>query len=454
VTDLVIAGAGGGLVGALRAARHGLRVLVVEASEHFRKANNTALCTAMFPAAGTRWQAEAGIADSPDVFVADLMAKTKGGADPRLSRTMAEVSAPLMEWLADEIELPVELVTDFHYQGHSVDRCHTVPGRHGSLVVEHLARRAADHPLIDIMVPATLTDVLLDPDGAVRAAVVRRPDGVTEEIATRAVLLATGGYGGNAELIAEHLQPEIRRAVFQGSAESRGDALELGRRLGADTAFLDAYQGHAGVVAKTRTIVSWATVLMGGVLLDLDGVRFGDETRGYSEYAAELAARPQATGWIVYDAEIHKAVSAFQDYRQTVEAGAVVWGEDASALAEATGLPADAVTKTLAEADKAARGEAVDPFGRQKWPKRLTAPYAAVRVLPALFHTQGGLVVDERAAVLRDGRPIPGLYAAGGAAAGMSGHGADGYLPGNGLLCALGLSYLAADDVAARAGRN
>ena len=72
-----------------------------------------------------------------------------------------------------------------------------------------------------------------------------------------------------------------------------------------------------------------------------------------------------------------------------------------------------------------------------------------MRVVPALFHTQGGLVVDEHARVIReDGSVIEGLYASGGAAAGISGHGAAGYLAGNGLLPALGLAYLAADHAA------
>ena len=82
----------------------------------------------------------------------------------------------------------------------------------------------------------------------------------------------------------------------------------------------------------------------------------------------------------------------------------------------------------------------------------MRAPYACVRVEPALFHTQGGLVVDEHARVVRPDRsPLPGLYAAGGAAIGISGHGADGYLAGNGLLSALGLSFLAAEHAASLA---
>jgi fumarate reductase flavoprotein subunit len=108
------------------------------------------------------------------------------------------------------------------------------------------------------------------------------------------------------------------------------------------------------------------------------------------------------------------------------------------------------VRATLETAERAARGQAPDPLGRSAWEAPLQPPYGLVKVEGALFHTQGGLLVDHNAAVLRRGRPIPGLYAAGGAAAGMSGHGPDGYLAGNGLLAALGLGYLAG-TAAARA---
>ncbi|WP_027944479.1 FAD-dependent oxidoreductase [Amycolatopsis taiwanensis] len=447
--DLVVAGAGGGLAGALRAAELGLNVLVVEASEHFRRGNNTSMSTAMFPGAGSRWQAAAGVKDSPEQFVADIMAKTKGQADPRLARTLAEVSAPLAEWLADSAGLPLSLVTDFNYPGHAVTRCHSIPGRHGSGVIDHLARRVAEHENIELLVPAKLTEVLSDVDG-VRAVVVRYPDGVEEQIPTRAVLLATNGFGADKELVARYL-PEIADALYQGSDQSLGDALRIGEKLGAATGFLDAYQGHGAVAANAGTLVGWATIIHGAVLVDLDGRRFGDETRGYSEYAAELAARPGATGWIVLDETIFQQCQQFQDFRDTVESGALVWAGDAVELASATGLPADALAEELATAAATARGERADEFGRTNWERPLAGRYAAVRVVPALFHTQGGLLVDENAAVVdTHGNPIPGLYAAGGAAASISGHGAAGYLPGNGLLPAFGLAYLAAVDVARR----
>ncbi|WP_433461568.1 FAD-dependent oxidoreductase [Spirillospora sp. CA-128828] len=448
--DLVIAGAGGGLAGALRAAELGLSVVVVESSEHFRRGNNTSMSTAMFPGAGSRWQASEGVDDSPDRFVADIMAKTRGRADARLARTLAEVSGPLVEWLADSAGLPLSLVTDFNYPGHSVPRCHSVPGRHGSGVIDHLARRVREHPDIDLLVPARLVDVTVGGEGAVRAAVVQYPDGRQEEIPTRAVLLATNGFGADRALVERHL-PEIAGALYQGSDQSLGDALRIGGGLGASTGYLDAYQGHGAVAAGAGTLVGWATIIHGAIMVDLGGRRFGNETRGYSEYAAELAARPGGTGWIVLDETIFGQCERFKDFRDTVESGVLVWADDAEGLAKATGLPAGALADELAGSAAAARGERPDGHGRTNWERPLAAPYAAVRVVPALFHTQGGLIVNEDAAVVDPGdRPIPGLYAAGGAAAGISGHGADGYLPGNGLLPAFGLAYLAAGAVAGR----
>ncbi len=448
--DLVVAGAGGGLAAALRAAELGLDVLVVEVSEHFRRGNNTSMSTAMVPGAGTRFQREAGLDDSPARFLADVMAKTHDEADPRLAAALTDVSARLVEWLVDSVSLDLHLVTDFHYPGHSVDRCHTLEGRHGTALLDHLVQCVRDHDHIDLLVPARLVDVRLDDDGRVAAAVLESPDGSTEEVPTRAVLLATNGYGADRDLVREHL-PEIADAIYHGSEASRGDALTIGRKLGADAAFLDAYQGHGALAHRTSTLVGWATVMHGAVIVGADGRRFGNETSGYSEYAAVIAAQPGAAGWIVLDQRIHDACLVFTDFRQTVDGGALVWADDVDGLAAAAGLPADALAEELEATARLARDPSTRPdrFGRNEFEAPLQPPYAAVKVVPALFHTQGGLVVDGSARVLReDGTPIAGLYASGGAAEGISGHGAAGYLAGNGLLPALGLAFLAAEDVA------
>ncbi|QCX28010.1 FAD-dependent oxidoreductase [Nocardioides jishulii] len=446
--DLVVAGAGGGLLAALRAARNGLQVLVVEASEHYRRGNNTSISTAMIPGVGSRWQSAAGVDDSVERFVDDVARKTKGQGDLALAAALARASAPMLEWMADDLGFPLSLVTDFQYPGHSAHRCHTLEGRHGSVLLDQLVRAVEAEERIDLFVPARLTDVLLDDDGAVRAVVVTTPDGSSEEIETRAVLLATNGYAGNPELVAQYL-PEIADAQYHGSETSRGDALRIGTALGADVAHLDAYQGHAALSKHASTLVGWATVMHGGVVVNAEGRRFGDETAGYSEFAPLLAREPGAEGWIIVDREIHTRCLAFTDYVHCVEAGAVLWADDVEQLAAVTKLPVDALAAELAATAAAATGERVDDFGRTDFDHPLAGPYAAVKIVPALFHSQGGLVVDADARVLRgDGTAIEGLYASGGAAQGISGHGASGYLAGNGLLPALGLAYLAADHVA------
>jgi fumarate reductase flavoprotein subunit len=446
--DLVVAGAGGGLVAALRAAQLGLRVLVVERSVHFARGNNTAMSTAMVPGAGTRWQAEAGIDDKPELFLADVMRKTRNEADESLARALVEVSARLVTWLADDVGLPISLVTDFPYPGHSRLRCHTVPGRSGRGLLSRLLSAVRSHASIDLLAPARLTGVSTEPGGG-HAVTVAYPDGSEEVVAARAVLLATNGFGADAGLVARHI-PEIAGATYHGSAESTGDALCIGTALGADTAFLDAYQGHAALTAQAATLAGWATVMHGGFLVDDRGSRFGDETVGYSEYAREVLARAGGRSVIVLDRRVHDACTAFDDFRDTVDSGALRWADTAQQLAVAVGVDPTGLAATLATTADIANGLARDEFGRTDWAAPLRPPYAGIRVVPALFHTQGGLRVDGTARILTpDGAPIPGLYASGGAAMGISGHGAGGYLAGNGLLPALGLAFIAAEHVAA-----
>lgn len=447
--DLVVAGAGGGLVGALRAASLGLSVLVVERNEHFAAGNNTAMSTAMIPGAGSRWQHEAGISDSPESFVADIMAKTHDEADPVLAGALAGVSARLVEWMADALDLPLSLVTDFPYPGHSVFRCHTVPGRAGRNLLAGLVAAARRSPLIDLMVPARLTDVVMA-DGAVVEVVVDTPGG-QEQIPTGAVLLATNGFGADRELVESHI-PEIAGAVYHGSEGSTGDALRIGARLGAATAYLDAYQGHAALAMPAATLAGWATVMHGAFLVDRQGRRFGDETTGYSEYAAEVLRHAAGEAWIVLDQRVDAACQEFQDYVDTVASGCLRWADDVEGLAERTGVAADGLRETVDRARESAEG-APDAFGRTYWEAPLQPPYAAIAVRPALFHTQGGLRVDGHARVLlEDGTALPNVYASGGAAAGISGHGAGGYLAGNGLLPAFGLAFLAAEKAAGDRG--
>lgn len=450
--DLVVAGAGGGLIAALRAAQLGCSVLVVDANGRFSRGNNTSMSTAMIPGAGTRFQRAEGIDDSSEDFVADILAKTSSHVDRRLAESLASVSARLIEWMCDDLGLPLSLVTDFPYPGHSRFRCHTIPGRSGRKLLDLLIRLARRSELIDFMVPATLKDVLMD-EGRVSAVSVQTPNG-TEEIATASVLLATNGFGADAELVGKYI-PEIAPAVYHGSEWSRGDALRIGASVGAATGYLDAYQGHAALAMPAATLAGWAVVMHGGFLVDAEGRRFGDETIGYSEYAREVIEHASGSAWMIFDQRIFDACQVFDDFKDTVAAGSVRWGASADEIAEITGIDENGLSETIAATRTFARGDAMDPYGRKFWEREMSGQVGAIAVRPALFHTQGGLQVNEDAQVVTENDiPVPRLYAAGGAAVGISGHGASGYLAGNGLLSALGLSFIAAESVAPRCGHS
>ena len=449
--DVVVAGAGGaGLAAALATGDAGLATVLLEARETFRDDSNTAMSTSMIPAAGTPAQEAAGVSDSAEQFRDDIMKKTDGNADPTVTDALIEAGPPLIEWLGERWSIPLELSTEFLYPGHTALRCHTVHDRAGSTLHRFLMEALATLDDVMLVCPARLVDVEVEGSRVV-AARVERPDGTAERISTPAVVLAANGYGANPELLARHC-PEIVEGVYHGGEGSNGDALAIGDRLGADTACLDAYQGHGSLAHPHGVLLTWGTVVQGGVLINEQGVRFADESPGYSELARNVLDQPNARAWTVYDTRIDAAMRTFADYQRCLEAGAVQEAASVAELAAIIGCDGSALGATAAAVESFASGTASDPFGRTSWEAPLVPPYRAVQVTGALFHTQGGLRVDPHARVLASGQPIEGLYAAGGAAVGISGHGAAGYLAGNGLLAALGLGYIAGNHVAASAG--
>ncbi len=443
--DVVVAGAGAaGLAAALSAADAGLSVVLLEASETFRTGNNTSMSTSMIPSAGSRWQAELGIEDSAELLYVDTMKKTKGQADPAVARALADVSVALGEWLADDCGVPLELVTDVWFPGHSRLRHLCVPDRAGRTLHRHLLAAAGSRPEITLITPLRVAGFK---EGDVVTVDAVRPDGQAESLRAGALVLATNGFGANPDLVKEHI-PEISDGLYFGGDGSKGDALRIGEMVGADTGFLDSYQGHASVATPHGVLLTWTSVMNGAFLINREGKRFGDESTGYSEFAVPVLRQPEAVAWVVFDEAIHNKATPFADYQDLLAANGVKWANDADQLAAAIDAPIETVQATIDQVASYGREGKADPFGRTLWPHVLEAPYAFVKVTGALFHTQGGLSVDAHARVLRDGKAIPGLYAAGGAAAGISGHGAEGYMSGNGLLSALGLGFLAGRAIA------
>jgi fumarate reductase flavoprotein subunit len=444
---VVIVGAGAcGLIAALAAHDAGAEVLVLERDE--QPAGSTALSSGFIPACGTRFQRERGVSDSVELMAADIQRKNHGEADPAMARALAAASGPTIEWLADRHGVPFVLVEGFLYPGHSALRMHAVPEKTGATLMAALQRACAAAD-IDILASAHVTTVYADEARRVRGIAFRRPDGRVEEVGCDALVLACSGFGGNAGMVREHL-PEIADALYFGHVGNQGDAVRWGTALGAAVRDMTAYQGHGSVASPHGVLITWALMMEGGIQVNARGERFSDEHQGYSEQCLPVVRQPGGVAWCVYDARIHRLGLEFEDYREAHALGAIREAPDVPGLAAACGLPAEALAATLAEAARYARGAARDPFGRDFTGKPpLAPPWFAVKVTGALFHTQGGLVVDGEARVLdARGVPLPNLYAGGGAACGVSGAHVWGYLSGNGLLAATTLGRLAGASAA------
>jgi fumarate reductase flavoprotein subunit len=259
------------------------------------------------------------------------------------------------------------------------------------------------------------------------------------------VILGTDGFAGNEAMVREFCDEEMAEALYYGSPGNTGDGIRLGRAMDADTACMDAYQGHATVAAETELLSTYAVIMNGGIMVNEDGERFGDESAGYSEFAVDVVRQPGGVAYEIFDERIMESLAGeFEDFDRAREAGTYEHAEDVGTLAEALGCDPAATRRAVEAYNEAVAAGEPDAVGRLERRERLEAPFYGAVVTGSLFHTQGGLVVDEDGRVLRgDGTPVPNLYAGGGCAVGISGHGNGGYLSGNGLVTALGFGHLA-----------
>lgn len=445
---LLIIGAGAaGLCAALAANEAGVDAVVIERDAV--PSGSTALSAGLIPAAGTRFQRAKGVADNPDRLAADIRRKAHGEAPAALVETVARGAAPLIEWLTERHALPFELVENFSYPGHSALRMHGLPSRTGRELIDRL-RKAAELCGIVVLTGCIAETLFAQKDGRVRGIDIVRGDGSRERVGCNALILACNGYGGNPELVRRFI-PEMADALYFGHPGNRGDAVIWGERLGAELACLGAYQGHGSVATPHNILISWAVIMEGGFQVNAQGRRFSDETCGYSEQAAEVLAQSGGIAWDIFDARIAGVARQFEDFQSAERAGAMLIADSVDELAAKMRVPADIFADEWRNIEILKTSGAADCYGRRfSATQGLVSPFFAVKVTGALFHTQGGLVIDPAGRVKRkDGSLFTNLFAAGGAAVGISGTTAAGYLSGNGLLTATVLGRLTGQAAAA-----
>jgi len=437
----IVGGGACGLTAALMLNDAGVDCVVLERDA--APGGSTALSSGFIPAPGTRAQRATGIADdTPERFAADIQDKAHHRAAPALVRAYAEAIGPAMDALEQRHGLDWIVLEGFLYPGHSRHRMHALPQKTGLVLMARLQAAVAQAG-IPILTQAVVRTLWLDDGDRVIGVGYRRPDGQEDLLGCDTLLLACNGFGGNESMVRQ-LLPEMAEASFGGHAGNDGSAILWGQAMGARLRDLGGYQGHGSWVTPLNALMSWAVMMEGGIQINRHGQRFHDETQGYSEAAVHVLAQPGGRVWNVFGPAQLSLARDFPDFSEVEAAGALRCCETVVQLAICIGCDEAVLQATL----DAVCSAVAQPDGRS-FARGLDAPYYAVQVTGALFHTQGGLDVAPDMRVLRqDGTPMPNLLAAGGAAGGVSGDAVWGYLSGNGLLSAVAGGYLAASTAA------
>ena len=439
--DLIVIGAGGcGLV----AAKKGARVLLLEKTD--KPGGGTAFSSKGIRAAGSRRQRELKIDDSAALYAQDILQRNNSESDDVIIRRLAETSGRVADFLTDEAGIQFQ-IGEFAF-GHSAQRSHS--WKEDKTVTDFLFAAVEREKNIEVHFATPV--LALEQDGGGAVVGVKTRDGI---LTARKIILASGGFGASAELLSKYI-PKAVGIPFPGHHGSTGDGIKMGLGIGAAVENMGAFQPYPAYVGPGKRAVAPEVALSGGIMVDAAGRRFVDETRYPGGLGIKMLDLPGKQAYEIFDERIfqlHRNAPGLRSLGGLFDAGLLLKAETPEELAGKLGVDAEGLKQTIRDCERTARGDK-DPFGRVL-PQPLAAPYYGIKVTVALYHTQGGLKVNADGQVLRaDGSIIPGFYAGGGVAVGVSGKGLEGYLPGNGLLASLGLGMIAAEHAVASLKAN
>ena len=413
--DIVIVGAGGaGMTAAIKSAEAGKNVLIVEKMPY--AGGNTTRATGGMNAAETHYQKEQGIDDTVEQYVKDTMEGGHNLNDPALVQALAEGSAPAIDWL-DSIgaQLPKIAFTG----GSTNPRAHAPED--GSAVGIYLVsafKKQLEEKNIPVLYNTTVTEIIMK-DGR---AVGVKADSETADytINAKAVILATGGFGGNEQMIVEN-NPALAGYVSTNAPGATGDGIKMAQAVGADVVDMDQIQLHPTVEQRTRMLITEAVRGNGAILVNKEGKRFVNEMETRDFVSAAEIEQTDGCAYVIFDQNLRDNVAAVEKY---FGIGVVSEGATIEDLAGEIGLDPVVLSRTLADWNKAVANQKDPEFGRTTAMDAdlSTAPYYAILVAPGIHHTMGGLKIDVNGEVLNTkGKAIPGLFAAGEVTGGVHG---------------------------------
>ena len=416
--DVVVVGAGGaGLTASVMATQQGMDVILLEKMPFV--GGNSLRAEGGMNAADTKVQAELGLeGNTVDNFVDDTLRLGHDLANPDLVRTLAENSAEAVDWLFS-IDAPLSKVkatggTQHQYLHQPADGQAV-----GSYLVAKLSAKAEELG-IDVRVNTKATEILMENGKAV--GVKAEDDDHIYTIKAKSVVLATGGFGANFELMASY-DPSLANAVTTNHAGAQGDGIAMAQAVGADTVDMEQIQLHPTVIQSNGLLVSESLRSYGAVIVNTEGKRFVNDLAGRDVVSQAELKQPDGYCYIVFDQNLvdHLALT-----KKFIDGGYTLTGETYEELAKAMGLEGEAVQNFVDTMNKwnesVEKGEDAD-WGRNNGMEKLdTAPFYAIKIAPGIHHTMGGIKIDTKAEVIdTDGNVIPGLFACGETTGGIHG---------------------------------
>ena len=381
--------------------------------------------TALAKTVSEQWAAyqanPTGYFDSVELMELDTMIGGKGINDPALVETLCENSADAIDWL-DEHGITLHNVSSFG--GASVKRIHRPVNAEGKTVsvgsyMIPLLEENCEKAGVKMMLDTTATEILTDANGAAVGVKATGASGETVTVNAKAVVLATGGFGANLDMVVKY-KPELKGFMTTNAPGIQGQGIEMAQAIGAATVDMDQIQIHPTVEANTAALITEGLRGDGAVLINAEGKRFIDEVGTRDVVSAAEIAQTGSYSWLVVDQAMVDNSSVIQGY---IKKGYTVTGATYEELAKAMGVDEAALAETMNNWNGYVEAKNDPDFGRTSFANPLnTAPYYAIKVTAGVHHTMGGLKINPNTEVLNEnGEVIPGLFAAGEVTGGVHG---------------------------------
>ena len=381
--------------------------------------------TALAKTVSEQWAAyqanPTGYFDSVELMELDTMIGGKGINDPELVETLCANSADAIDWL-DEHGITLHNVSSFG--GASVKRIHRPVNAEGKTVsvgsyMIPLLQENCEKAGVKMMLDTTATEILTDANGAAVGVKATGASGETVTVNAKAVVLATGGFGANLDMVVKY-KPELKGFMTTNAPGIQGQGIEMAQAIGAATVDMDQIQIHPTVEANTAALITEGLRGDGAILINEEGQRFIDEVGTRDVVSAAEIAQTGSYSWLVVDQAMADASSVIQGY---IKKGYTVTGSTYEELGKAMGVDAVAFAETMEKWNGYVEAKNDPDFGRTSFANPLnTAPYYAVKVTAGVHHTMGGLKINANTEVLNEkGEVIPGLFAAGEVTGGVHG---------------------------------